>query len=209
MRSCTCGGVGWRAFHSFVLLAVLGDVAMAQTATVPVLKAGDQWQFAVYYTVASAKPSRTWVIKSVTPSGIEATEDGEPLILTKDLNVLESPRHKESNPRALDFPLEVGKRWHYASDWLFKAKGSNGRIVVDVAVVGYEKVTVPAGEFQAFKLASRESLSGTSPIRSQYAGEITRTYWYAPAVRAVVKTVTHNPYNGPSTVELVAFDLKP
>lgn len=79
----------------------------------------------------------------------------------------------------------------------------------DVTVVAYEKVTVPAGEFDAFKLTAKESLSGTSPINSQYAGEITRTYWYAPAARAVVRVISHNPYLGPSTVELVAFELRP
>jgi hypothetical protein len=125
------------------------------------------------------------------------------------LNVLESPRNKDSNPKALAFPLEVGKRWHYVSDWVFKPKASKGSAGVDVAVLGYEKVTVPAGEFDAFKLAAKERLSGTSPINSQYAGETTRTYWYAPAARAIVKSVSHSPYLGPSTVELVAFDLRP
>jgi hypothetical protein len=76
-------------------------------------------------------------------------------------------------------------------------------------VIAYERVTVPAGDFEAFRLTSKESLSGTSPINSQYAGEINRTYWYAPAARAIVKSVSHNPYLGPSTVELVAFDRRP
>jgi putative ABC transport system substrate-binding protein len=35
------------------------------------------------------------------------------------------------------------------------------------------------------------------------------TYWYAPAARAIVKSVTHNPYLGMSTVELVEFQLQP
>jgi hypothetical protein len=182
---------------------------MAQKADVPDVKVGDRWQFVVYYTVPSTKPNQYWVIKSVTAAGIEGTENGEPLILTKDLNVLESSSRKNSNPKALDFPLEVGKRWQYVSDWVFKPKGSKGTAVVDVAVIGYEKVVVPAGEFEAFKLAAKESLSGTSPINSQFAGETTRTYWYAPVVRAIVKSVSRQPYLGPSTVELVAFDLQP
>jgi hypothetical protein len=91
----------------------------------------------------------------------------------------------------------------------FKPKGSQGTSVVDVAVVGYEKVTVPAGEFEAFKLTSKETLSGTSPVGSHYAGETTRTYWYAPAARAIVKSVSHNPYLGPITAELVTFELRP
>jgi hypothetical protein len=190
-------------------LAIVAHAATAQTADRPDTQVGDQWKFAVYYAVPSATPSRTWLITSISAAGIEGTENGEPLRLTRDLNVIESPRTRESNPRLLAFPLAVGKRWNYATEWVFKPKGSTGKSVVDVAVVAYEKVTVPAGEFDAFRLTSREALSGTSPIGSQYAGETTRTYWYAPAARAVVKAVSHNPYLGQSTVELVAFELRP
>ena len=190
------------------MLAALADPALAQKAEQPAVRMGDRWQFATYYSVPSTKPDRTWVITSVTPEAIAGTENGEPLRLTPELNVLESPRHKESNPRSLSFPLEVGKRWQYASDWVFKAKGSTGSIVMDVAVTGYEKVRVPAGAFDAFKLLAKGKLGGTSPINSQYAGETTTTYWYAPAARAIVKSVHHNPYLGTSTVELVGLQLR-
>ena len=190
-----------------LVLAVLTDPALAQKAEQPDVKVGDQWQFVMYYNVPSTKPNRAWVITSVTPTGIAGTENGESLMLTPDLNVLESPRHKDSNPKALSFPLEVGKRWRYASNWMFKAKGANGSSIVDVVVIGHEKVTVPAGEFDAFKLVAKGSLSGVSPINSQYAGETTTTYWYAPAARTIV--VSHNPYLGTSTVELVGFQLRP
>ena len=38
---------------------------------------------------------------------------------------------------------------------------------------------------------------------SHFAGEILTTYWYSPAARAIVKSVSRNPYLGTSTVELV------
>lgn len=199
-----------RASSKVVLtLALLSGSPLAQKADLPDVKAGDQWNFAVYYTVPSTTPNRSWLITSVTPVGIEGTENGEPLMLTRELNVLESPRNKESNPKALSFPLEVGKRWRYDSDWVFKPKESKGSTTVDVAVVGHEKVKVPAGEFDAFKLAAKGSLRGTSPINSQYAGETTETYWYAPMARAIVKSVRHNPYLGTTTIELVEFQLRP
>ena len=81
-------------------------------------------------------------------------------------------------------------------------------MVVDVEVVAHEKVAVPAGEFEAFKLVSKGRVSGTSPINSQYDSEITTTYWYAAAARAIVKSVVHNPYLGVSTVEMVAYQLR-
>ena len=167
MNTFECGSVVRRVSSVAVLaLAVFAGSALAQKADRPSVKVGDQWQFVMYYGIPSTKPNRAWVITSVTPTGIEGTENGEPLMLTQELNVLESPRHKDSNPQALSFPLEVGKRWRYASDWVFKPKGSNGSTVVDVAVVGHEKLRVPAGEFDAFKLAAKGSLHGVSPINT-------------------------------------------
>jgi hypothetical protein len=199
-RTCAIAGL---------ILAGLADLALAQKADRPHVKAGDQWQFAVYYSVPSNQPNCTWVITSVTSVGIEGTENGEPLTLTPELNIQESPQQTDSNPQALSFPLEVGKRWRYATDWVFKPKGSRGSSIVEVAIVAYEKVKVPAGEFDAFRLVSKRSLRGTSPINSQYAGEITTTYWYAPAARAIIRSVSHNPYLGPTTIEMVGFELQP
>lgn len=177
----------------FMGLAFLAEPVYGQSADLPVTIEGTQWKLAVYYATPTATPNRTWLITSVTATGIESTENGEPLRLTHELNVVESPRTRESNPRLLSFPLAVGKKWQYVSDWVFKPKGASGKATVDVAVIGYEKVRVAAGEFDAFKLTSRERLSGTSPIGSQYAGETTRTYWYAPAAQAIVKSVSRAP----------------
>ena len=188
-------------------LVTFADWAIAQTADRPDVRVGDEWKFAVYYTAPSATPNRTWLITAVNAAGIDGIENGESLRLTHELNVVESPRDKSSNFRLLAFPLEVGKRWHYVNDWVFKMNASTGKSTVDAAIVGHEKVRVPAGEFDAFKLTSRESLSGTSPVGSRYTGEITRTYWYAPHARAIVKSISHDPYLGTTTLELVAFQL--
>jgi len=182
--------------------------AIAQVATRPTVDVGDEWRFAVYYTVPTSEPSRTWRIVSVGAQRIEATENGEPLTLTPELNVLDSPRASESNPRALSFPMEVGNAWRYRSDWVFKPKKSNGSFDVDVRVVSYEKVRVPAGEFEAFKLVATAAISGTSPVNSRYEAESRTTYWYAPSARAIVRSIHHNPYLGTSTVELVSLALR-
>jgi len=189
-------------------LVLVARGAVAQTADRPEVNVGDEWQFAAYYSVPSTTPNRIWVITSVTDTGIEGTENGEPLRLTRELNVVESPRDRSSNFRLLAFPLEVGKRWQYVNDWFFKMGSSTGTSTADARVVAYEKVTVPAGQFDAFKIVSRDRLSGTAPAGSQWAGEINRAYWYAPAARAIVKSVTHDPYIGTITVQLVAFQAR-
>jgi len=84
-----------------------------------------------------------------------------------------------------------------------------GRIVADVMVVAYERVTVPAGEFAAYKLEAKSHMGGKSPRGSLIDAESFTTYWYAPAARAVVKWVQRHPYLGPSTVELATYALQP
>ena len=196
---------------AFLALTMLAGPAVAQRAERPDVKVGDRWEFVLYYGTPSAQPNRSWVITSVSSTTVEGMENGEPLLLTPDLNVRDSPLRTESNPNALRFPLEAGKRWQYASDWVFKPLNSSGRLDVDVTVVRHERVIVLAGTYCALKIESNGRLSGMSSIGSHFAGEIVTTYWYSPAARAIVKSVSRNPYLGTSTVELVdmAHRLEP
>jgi hypothetical protein len=74
-------------------------------------------------------------------------------------------------------------------------------------MVGYEKIKVPAGEFDAFRLQDKRVMRGISGINSVVDAQTSLTYWYAPAaIRS--KIVYLNPYLGPSTVELVSFRLQ-
>ena len=186
------------------LAAIVGP-ACATHDDVPDVRVGDRWEFVEYYAAPSTTPNRTWIVTAVQADSIEGTENGEPLRLTRELNVLDSPRSAYGTPKPLSFPLAVGKRWRYRTDWLFKPKGSKGWSDVDVTVVGRERIRVPAGEYDAYRLELAATLNGTSPVGSRYAGEATMTYWYAPDVRAIVRSVSRNPYVGTSTVELVAF----
>jgi len=185
-------------------LAGLSTCVLAQKAELPVVKAGDQWKFVVYYTVPSTVPNRSWVITSVGPTRIEGTENGEPLMLSSELNILESPEIKVPKMRMLSFPLEVGKKWRYESDWLFKPKNSKGTFTSNVSVVAHEKIKVPAGEFDAFKLVEKRAMRGVAiDVQTQL------TSWYAPAANAIVKSVYVNPSLGSTlTTELVSFRLQ-
>jgi hypothetical protein len=197
----------WAA--AIAVLAFLAVPTWAQRADRPVVSVGDRWQFVAYFTVYSTTPNRTWVVESVSPAGIEGTENGEPLRLTPDLNVLESPRARDATPGLLRFPLEVGKRWTYASDYEFKDNGTKVRSSNHVQVVAFEKVRVVAGEFDAFRIETRGKFRGRSKAGGHVIGEWVGFFWYAPAARAIVKSIQRSPYRGTSTVELVAFALQP
>jgi len=152
-------------------------VASAARAERPDVKVGDEWKFACGW-----HNERLWVVTSVDQTGIKATENGKPLLLTPDLNVLESPRRKDTDNQWLSFPLEVGKQWTADNNW--QMCEFSGPEKVQVKVVDYEKVTVPAGQFDAFRLEITTSWTNET-VRD--SGANSGTYWYAPAARAIVK----------------------
>lgn len=186
--------------------------AFAQTAAKvdrPDVKVGDQWEFVIGSNARAGRLELAWIVTSVTSTEIQATENGKPLLLSPDLNQVESPRRKNSDLRLLSFPLEVGKTWTYVDDYWLKDTGTKGQSKTGVTVLTFEKVRVPAGEFDAFKLESTSNFSGTSIAGAHFSGESSQTYWYAPAARAIVKEEINDPYRGRYGSELISYKLQP
>lgn len=81
---------------------------------------------------------------------------------------------------SLQFPLEPNKNWSGAVS--IDVPGSDKLIhQLDARVVGWERVTVPAGTFDAVKITLRGTIHGS------VGGSIVDVVWYAPAVRQIVK----------------------
>jgi hypothetical protein len=206
--------MNWKSVVATAVLGLitLGGMAQAQDKSTerPNVKVGDRWVFVKRSPDNSAKLEYTWVVTSVSPTRIEGTENGKPLALTPDLGIIESPQEKFSNDRKLSFPLEVGKQWSYEGDSaqseMTHCGGCGTHFKASVAVLGYEKVRVPGGEFDAVKLemhATWVSPQAPGPGVSDF------TYWYAPAVRAVVKREERVTYLPTYIIELVEFQLQP
>jgi hypothetical protein len=193
----------------FIALATLSGSALAQKADRPVVKVGDEWQF--FKSDDRRAPSRNyaWIVTSVTPEGITGAENGEPLLLTPDMNVLESPVHKYSDLRLLSFPLEIGKSWAVKSEFLLKDTGSKGRANGSVVVLSHVKVRVPAGDFDAFKLEMTLDAKGRAAAGFDYTASTTYTYWYAPSARAIVRQDIVDSARGPYKIELTGLKLQP
>ena len=88
----------------------------------------------------------------------------------------------ESKPYTarLDWPLRVGKTWRTKPRWVdhWLHPEWSGEYWADYEVLAYEEVTVPAGRYMAFKVAT---------TRTQY-DDWQETTWYSPQVGAIVKT---------------------
>jgi len=198
-----------RPLAALIALAALAAPALAQTqaqkADRPVVKPGDRWRFE---TTIDGKHvawlDRKWVVKSINPMEIDGTENGKPLALTPNLNILDSPTRTDTDRRLLAFPLQVGERWRFSDDFTVTSVDVPSRGDFRVGVAAYEKVHVAAGDFDAFKLVAKGRWTSGG-----LSGETTLTYWYAPAARAIVKIEADDSVWGSRTSELAEYHLRP
>jgi hypothetical protein len=83
------------------------------------------------------------------------------------------------------FPLEIGKKWEGNADKMLFSNGKHGKFSLKGEVVAFEKVTVPAGTFDAYKI--NVVLDASSTDEDANIGNTIETYWYVPSVKRYVK----------------------
>ncbi len=173
----------------------------------PTFKVGDRWKSEQRDRRTGLKES-DWVrsITAVSATQIEGLENDGKLVMTPELAVIESPTVIISGEaKALSFPLEVGKKWDYKYSFRNKVSGVTARWQLESSVVAHEKVKVPAGEFDAFKIQARGFWNNESTGRN---GRMQITHWYAPTARAIVKTEYEDGFNN-WVREVTEFQLQP
>lgn len=183
-RPLLLGAAGAVAFCSGSIRAQ----SVGLQAELPQLKVGDRWKLETRdkYTGAVEGASDLAVV-AVSPTRINLTVNasGE-AVWTPELTVLDKPSLTyDIGYRWLSFPLEVGKSWDFKTKWKRKDTGSNGVTQMDVVVKGVEKVSVKAGEFDAFRLEAKGYMNVYT--NSSLSSSVTVNYWYAPAARHFVK----------------------
>jgi len=171
-----------------VFTGLLTSTAWAQveTAQSPDIKVGDQWKFEQSDRRSGVKePIIVQRITAVSPTQIEGLENEERFAWTPNLGILETPAVIMSGEaKRLVFPLEIGKKWEYQYNFTNKAKAAKGRWKLDATVTAYEKVNVPAGEYDAFKIEYTGFWHNDTKGKS---GRLKMTNWYAPAVRTIIR----------------------
>lgn len=95
--------------------------------------------------------------------------------------------------RALDFPLVAGKRWVARSTATDPEDGRSFPVRIEAEVLGWERIKVPAGEFDAVKVQRHVFLDyWLQGVRGQSV--IRETDWYAPALNQVARRETTSRY---------------
>jgi len=180
--------------------------ALAQGNEIPLpqFKPGDTWSFKTPQgtssrTVLRVEADGTVVMHSEIRSSRVSLDYNQRL--TKNLDPLNS-QGPTFNGGVVDYSYDPPACWMAPAPWTvgkewscnFVSTGYRGRtypFTYSGKLDGMEKVTVPAGTFDALRI--------TLNAGSKW------TFWYAPAVRYYIKSDTGNPI---TSFELVQYSLK-
>ena len=166
----------------------------------PVLAVGDEWRHDVFDVYNGEKlRAVTRRVVAVEPERwrFELIASGSDAAITevctpgwRALQTVPAPALGElvfDPPLPLfDFPLETGRQWAARTTALDAATGRRNPVSVHARVRGWERVRVPAGEIETLVVARLLYLGDGDPFRTQT--EVQATDWYAPSVRAVVRS---------------------
>lgn len=204
-----------RNFLAFIAALFIVMHASAQdVATAPQFAPRDVWVYEKINKLNDVLLDRySHVVTSVSPDRITVrvrNEGGEEFdsLYTPEGNFVSSKYGVyETFQPTLKFPLRAGDSWKSP----FSVKNADGLTIFgtyEVKVVKLEKVTVPAGEFDAWKLESRAYFHRSDFPNGQ--GTMNRTYWYAPAIKRVVleeynDTNTRGAFNSRTRTVLVGY----
>ncbi|NTV70007.1 MAG: hypothetical protein HGA71_07665 [Azonexaceae bacterium] len=200
-----------RRLYGTLFAALLwSGLAQAQSVERPDIQVGDRWKYETTDSLTKLVSSQTErIITAVSGNHIEGTENGNPARYTPDMNPVETPEFR-FDPAAsnLRFPLRPNDQWRHEARVLNKATGMTSHSKYEVTVVGREKVSVSSGTYDAYKLV-QEGYSTLNPgITSGRTTAFTRTYWYAPSVKGIVKMSQVAGANR-SEIELLETNIKP
>jgi hypothetical protein len=185
----------------------------------PALHVGDQWSYTRRATMTGLVDNQArGRITAVTGQGYQVAEEwqsGGPVNAVFDTNLnpvrIGNVDFQPAFPR-FSFPLAVGKTWQseIVKRELPVQRYSTVRESVKGAVIGWERVTVPAGTFTALRIEVSTAWQdlGESSVR----GTSQETVWYVPEVRNVALLHRQDFYGdvrlvNDSVLELTAYSL--
>jgi hypothetical protein len=155
-----------------------------------------KWQRSVEGEIRAEGKDYQEVVKYKNTLGISYRED----TLQKDtLKISTIINRKASKTPRYDWPLKVGKKWKYESEWE-NNEGTTGKTSQDVEVISFEELNVTAGKFMAYKIEYK----GITTNSRGFKGDMKDTWWYCPALKTYIKHINDDGY-GLYTNELINY----
>ncbi len=109
-------------------------------------------------------------------------------------------KEKSSSPFR-DWPLEVGKKWKYESEWTNES-GEKGITSQDVEIISFEELQVVAGKFMAYKIKYDGFIEN---YKVGGKGKVTDVFWYCPGLKTNIKHVQQGGNGFLYTSELIGY----
>jgi hypothetical protein len=169
----------------------------------PNIQVGDRWSYAVHdgYTKlpkGTVEYRVSAVAGDIVTTEVRHRERVTTEHYTRDGGWREKPMtnlqnfHYDPPYPALPFPLEAGKSWRAYVKATDPATGRTNRVRIDGTVLGWERIRVPAGEFDAIKVRRVVYAGNFDYFRSEE--RIVELDWYSPQVGMLVKMERSSEY---------------
>jgi len=180
-------------------LALAAPLALADDhapAAAPAPAVGDSWTYQYTDVWKGAKGNLNRIeVTAVDAAGVhvDIKRAASGALLTKQLFSAEmnpidrGAMHFAPAFARYAFPLAPGKEWTTNATGDNPKSGKHWRYRIKGKVLNWEKITVPAGEFDALKLEVEALYHGEEPNSPGGSGQLTETLWFAPAVNNFVK----------------------
>ena len=117
---------------------------------------------------------------------------------TVKLSVILQPEESETPFR--DWPLFVGKKWTYESEWTNEG-GYKGKTSQDVEVLSFEELQTEAGRFSAFQIEYKGTIENYT---TGGKGNVNDIWWYCPELKTYIKHIQDDGF-GLYTSELIHY----
>jgi hypothetical protein len=169
-------------FFGFAMLSACNSPTKSDQTQQPTLadyQVGEKW---------------VWKYKGVTTEG-EVRSEGEDtreivnadgvLGMTIDndtIPVTDIVKPDESETPKYDWPLEVGKKWNYETNWTSQ-DGTTGNQSQEAEILSYQEETVEAGTFMAYTI----KYTGKITNSRGYSATEEEVWLYAPSIKNFIK----------------------
>jgi uncharacterized caspase-like protein len=158
----------------------------------PDVRVGDRWTYRVTDLITNLTSSTTLEAATITANRIYTRRSSS----TSDAGLIEVWDRSWNLLRRGDidyvpfyptfqFPLEKDKSW--SGTVSFAQLHTTTVHSIKMLAVGWERVTVPAGTFDALRINIQGHLNQSSTLWYS-SGSVNNVVWYAPAIRQVVKS---------------------
>jgi hypothetical protein len=166
----------------------------------PDIRVGDSWRYQVTDKLTNLTQAVSIEVTTVTADRIQTQSSrpgaaGATEVWDRDWNQLKQGE-TEYTPYypVLQFPLERGKQWSGKAQWRISSGLIHHHVTSQVAA--WERVTVPAGTFDAVRIEVRGNFTESQSLAYYpQQGSISNVIWYAPAVGQIIKKeLTHRDF---------------